>query len=265
MVGEVPKAFDSIAPAYDATRDPLEGPTIEAMARLLRDGAVRTILEVGVGTGRIAVPLTAFGFEVTGVDASRGMLAQARTKNLRRLVRGSAYRLPFPDGAFDAALMVHVLHLLDQPLTALAEATRAGRTGAWALVHPPTGGPRRSQSENEPRRMVYRILAEQGYPVPPRGSGPPEKERAVLRQYPPDQLTVVSDREVTEPLAKRLDMIALGASRHTLHVPKDVLRKAVDTARAQVGERTYKYRRIEALARWSASSVAGFPAATETP
>lgn len=38
------------------------------------------VLELGVGTGRIAWPLANFGFEVTGIDISEGMLALAREK-----------------------------------------------------------------------------------------------------------------------------------------------------------------------------------------
>ncbi|MGA8664242.1 MAG: methyltransferase domain-containing protein [Thermoplasmata archaeon] len=265
MIGEVPRAFDTIAPAYDATRDPLDKATLEGVAQHLRTEGVHGILEVGVGTGRVARPLHELGFEVTGIDASRGMLALARAKGLPRLVRGSAYHLPFADDAFDGALMVHVLHLLEEPRTALTEATRASRRGAWALVHPPGGEVRSAPSENEPRRIVFRLLAKQGYPVPARGGGPPEKERSILRQFPPDSVTVITDRMVTEPLAKRLDMIAQGASRHTMNIPKDVLRQAVEVARSQVGDRTFSYRRIEALARWSAATVAAYPAALPEP
>jgi SAM-dependent methyltransferase len=263
-IGEAPRAFDSIAPAYDLTRDPLDPATLDGMVELLRSDGVRSILEVGVGTGRIAGPLIERGFELTGVDASRGMLAHARAKHLPRLVRGSAYRLPFVDRSADATLMVHVLHVLDDTPAALREGTRAGRTGAWALVHPPGAEPRQPSGPYEPRRRVFRELAAQGYEVPTRGSGPPAKEREILRDFPPDSLTVVSDREVTEPLTRRLDMIALGANRHTLHVPREVLRAAVEKVRAEVGDRTYTFRRIEAVARWSAGTVAAWPSsATE--
>lgn len=38
------------------------------------------ILELGVGTGRVAIPLARAGFEVWGIDASEAMLARARCK-----------------------------------------------------------------------------------------------------------------------------------------------------------------------------------------
>ncbi|MEM9202000.1 MAG: class I SAM-dependent methyltransferase [Actinomycetota bacterium] len=45
--------------------------TVAAIARLAGDG---TILELGVGTGRLALPLAATGVKVVGVDASQAML-----------------------------------------------------------------------------------------------------------------------------------------------------------------------------------------------
>jgi ubiquinone/menaquinone biosynthesis C-methylase UbiE len=74
---------------------------------------------MGIGSGRIATPLIQRGLGVTGLDTSAGVFAQAREKRTDRLVRGSAYALPFPDATFDAALFVHVPHLLDDPGAAL--------------------------------------------------------------------------------------------------------------------------------------------------
>ena len=239
-------------PSTDATRPPLEDETFDGIARTLRDRGVHRLLEVGVGTGRIARPLEERGVEVTGLDASRGMLARARAKGLPRLIRGSAYHLPFPDEAFDATLFVHVLHLLDDPPSALHEAERVGREGAFALVHP-APGPRSDSTateRDEGRRAVYRALAREGIPPPARSGGPRARERLVLELLPPDELIVLSDRVVTEPLARNLAMFERRASRHVLHVPAATLSRAVAAARAELGDRTVTFRRIEALAIW---------------
>lgn len=50
---------------------------VEAVARLAAGGPV---LELGVGTGRLAIPLAQCGLEVTGVDASPSMLAALAAK-----------------------------------------------------------------------------------------------------------------------------------------------------------------------------------------
>jgi SAM-dependent methyltransferase len=64
---------DRIASVYDewyqARMDP--GPAVELLAELVGDGRA---LELGVGTGRIAIPLAERGVRVTGVDASRNMV-----------------------------------------------------------------------------------------------------------------------------------------------------------------------------------------------
>jgi SAM-dependent methyltransferase len=245
--------FDRISPEYDATRSPLDGATLDGLARVFRDHGVTRVLEVGVGTGRIAVPLGERGFDITGLDASRGMMALARRKGVRRLVQGSAYHLPFRDGAFDATLLVHVLHLLDEPPTALHEADRVGRAGAFALVHPRAGpgAPSGPNAWDEGRRAVYRALAREGVPPPAHSGGPRVRERLVLDLLPPDELIVLSDREVTEPLASILPMFERRASRHVLNVPPETLARAIAAARAELGDRTFTFRRTEALAIWS--------------
>lgn len=48
--------------------------TVDTVAGLIRAGAA--VLELGVGTGRLAVPLAAAGYCVTGIDTSTGMLAR---------------------------------------------------------------------------------------------------------------------------------------------------------------------------------------------
>ncbi|HET8653608.1 MAG TPA: class I SAM-dependent methyltransferase [Gaiellaceae bacterium] len=53
----------------------------DAVDRLaLLAGAGGRVLELGVGTGRIAVPLAARGLDVSGVDASEAMIARLREK-----------------------------------------------------------------------------------------------------------------------------------------------------------------------------------------
>ncbi|MGI0129372.1 MAG: class I SAM-dependent methyltransferase [Thermoplasmata archaeon] len=247
---EVAADFDQISHVYDETRDPLDAETVDGVADRLRRTGIASLLEVGVGTGRVAGPLSERGIVVTGVDASRGMLARAHAKGLGRLVRGSAYRLPFPDRAFDAAMFVHVLHVLDDPISALREAARVGRTGAFALVHP--RGPNAVEiapREEEPRQLVREILIQQGYPMPPR-SNPWVKERDLLERFPPDHLAVVSEKDVTESLRSRIDRLAKRGHRNLLNVPPDLLRRAIDLARERVGDRTVTYRRVEALAEW---------------
>ena len=52
-------------------------PVVELLAELARGGRA---LELGIGTGRIALPLTARGVEVHGIELSQAMVARLRAK-----------------------------------------------------------------------------------------------------------------------------------------------------------------------------------------
>ena len=70
---------DRIAEVYDRMY-PMRAnvdPTVDALAKLAGNGAA---LELGIGTGRIALPLAARGIEVHGIDASEAIVAQMRAK-----------------------------------------------------------------------------------------------------------------------------------------------------------------------------------------
>jgi SAM-dependent methyltransferase len=69
---------DRIAAVYDdqyASRDPTS-----AVAFLAARAGAGPVLELGIGTGRVALPLAATGLDVQGVDASAGMVEVLRAK-----------------------------------------------------------------------------------------------------------------------------------------------------------------------------------------
>jgi SAM-dependent methyltransferase len=126
------KSFDRVAHVYDATRG--LPPNAERMIADGIDGVLRTVapsprvLEVGVGPGRMAVPLMARGVRVTGIDIAAGMLAVLREK--RRdidVMLAEAARPPFRDSVFDACLFVHILHLVPDAAATVRAALRVVR------------------------------------------------------------------------------------------------------------------------------------------
>lgn len=197
---------------------------------------------------------------IVGLDAARRMLERARLKGVPRLVQGSAHRLPFPDGAFDAALFVHVLHVLDRPETAIREAGRVATGGVYALVNPTSLEPRPPSTEESALRLLREDLAAHGWIVPERTGGPGRREAELLGAHPPDETFTIADEERTEPLAKRLDMIARRASRHFRTVPPELLDPAIARVRAQLGDRTKTFRHLELLVHWANATARGIPA-----
>ena len=131
--------FDSAAASYDAARGFPAG-VGEQVARAALDwvSAGAPVLELGIGTGRIARPLLALGLNVTGVDLSLQMMARLR-ENLPPgspapgLVQGHLGQLPLAAGSFGAALSVHVFHLVADWPGALAEVRRVLRPGGVFL------------------------------------------------------------------------------------------------------------------------------------
>src|SRR3989442_2547765 len=105
-------SFDRVAAIYDETRGLAPRAMARVLAVLVDQLQGRRVLEVGVGTGRYAVPLQKSGVRVVGVDISRKMVEFGLAKGLRDVVFADAARLPFVSGAFDVATTNHVLHLI---------------------------------------------------------------------------------------------------------------------------------------------------------
>ncbi len=111
-----------------------------ALLAALDEQPPRNLLDIGTGTGRVLqllAPRIGFGL---GIDLSREMLAVARANLDRASMRncqvrhGDMYRLPLPDGSFDAATLHLVLHYADHPAAVLAEAARVLRPGGRLIV-----------------------------------------------------------------------------------------------------------------------------------
>ncbi|MBI5106055.1 MAG: class I SAM-dependent methyltransferase [Solirubrobacterales bacterium] len=124
--------YSNQARTYDRTRS--ASPGIVAALRRALDGAPgRRLLDVGGGTGNYAAALRDEGWEVVVVDASAAMLERAAPKGLQT-VEADAQDLPFPDGAFDAVMLVSMLHHVDDRARALREARRVVRPGGRVAV-----------------------------------------------------------------------------------------------------------------------------------
>ena len=77
-----------------------------ATARAVRSSPGEHVLDLGCGTGDLSLILARSGAKVIGIDLSAGMLAEAQRKTRGRtvrLVRASAFELPFPDATFAGA------------------------------------------------------------------------------------------------------------------------------------------------------------------
>ena len=101
---------EHVAARYDETSawtfDPaVVEPAVDLLASLAGAGAA---LELGIGTGRIALPLVARGVRVQGIDLSEAMVARLRTKAGAEAigVKIGDFATTTVDGAFSLAYLV---------------------------------------------------------------------------------------------------------------------------------------------------------------
>jgi ubiquinone/menaquinone biosynthesis C-methylase UbiE len=94
------------------------------------------VLDVGTGTGAIALALAPLVREVVGLDESEEHLALARdgAPENTSFVAGDASSLPFERGAFDLVTCVRTLHHVRRPEVVIAELVRVTRLGGRLLV-----------------------------------------------------------------------------------------------------------------------------------
>ena len=135
-------ADSDVAEGFDALR--FSGPIGRYLAReqatLLRTALApvpgKVVVDVGTGTGRLALVLAAAGAAVTGLDASGEMLDVARRRAADAgltldLSRADAHALPLPDQSVDAAVSSRVLMHVPDWQRCVAELCRVAR---WRVV-----------------------------------------------------------------------------------------------------------------------------------
>jgi SAM-dependent methyltransferase len=101
------RGWDDYARFYDWENAQTMGRRDVRFWQRLASKTAGPVLELGCGTGRVAIPVAKAGARVVGIDRSESMLGRARSRLRRskpagslRLVRGDVRQLPFPDASF---------------------------------------------------------------------------------------------------------------------------------------------------------------------
>ncbi|HET7483181.1 MAG TPA: methyltransferase domain-containing protein [Actinomycetota bacterium] len=161
-------SFDRAADFYDRTRSLTAEAEVAQTTLLVKELEGRSTLEIGVGTGRIALPLHARGIEMIGLDLSVAMMSKLIERaggSAFPLVRGDALSLPFRDGSVDAVIASWVLHLVADWRVVVGEAMRVLRADGRILVT--EGGP--ICGVNIPNQITRRFREVSGVTGWPRG------------------------------------------------------------------------------------------------
>ena len=111
-----------------------------AIGDALGEGPFSLLVDLGTGTGRMLELFAPRARRALGFDLSHDMLAYARMKLERaglaqaQARHGDLYNVPLADGAADAVILHQVLHFLDDPAAAIAEAARLLKPSGKLLV-----------------------------------------------------------------------------------------------------------------------------------
>jgi ubiquinone/menaquinone biosynthesis C-methylase UbiE len=230
--------FDRAVEYYDRTRGLSEEASREMTALLANELRDRDrTLEIGVGTGLVALPLAAAGVPLVGLDLSAPMLAKLVEKAAGRLpfplVVGDATTLPFDDHRFGAAVVRHVLHLVPAWRQVVKELARVVAPGGLVLVSS-------GQVPDPWHELTERFIEQVGRPsfadaFDAWESGAIErafqKHGAVSRPLP-----TITER-VGQTLAEFLEQMEAGMHSWTWEVDEETRRDAVAEVRAWAMER----------------------------
>ncbi|MFN2445353.1 MAG: class I SAM-dependent methyltransferase [Vicinamibacterales bacterium] len=142
------QGWDDYAPFYDWENARTQGRRDVPFWQRLASNVSGVVLELGCGTGRIAMPLARIGVSLVGIDRSSEMLAHARRRVQRsphghqvRLVRGDIRHLPFADASFELVIAPYGIlqsllreRDLGETLEAVSRALGSGGTFGLELV-----------------------------------------------------------------------------------------------------------------------------------
>ncbi len=132
--------WDRVAGVYDVFVNVINRSTHQKLKMIVADliEPDDTVLECACGTGLLSAVIAPKCRLLTATDLSRKMLKKAGKncaafRNIR-FAQADITALSYPDGSFDKVVAGNVIHLLDDPLTALGELDRVCKDGGMLII-----------------------------------------------------------------------------------------------------------------------------------
>jgi ubiquinone/menaquinone biosynthesis C-methylase UbiE len=196
--------FNAMAEVYDA-RPAYPEALVDALSQLAREAPSHVgghVLDLGAGTGQLALPLAQRGHAVTAIEPALGMLEQLRMKAMERgLVlraeHATAEALPHDLPHVHLALIADALHFIDVELCAVQLTRVLGPKSRLALL----------TTELSPTPFMRALVGvmEQAAPRRPRDTRAHAAQLASLTDIALDAPRVFHDETpVTEALLERI-------------------------------------------------------------
>jgi len=218
---------------------------VNEISAVLKEYDCNSMIDVGVGTGRFALPISSKGFEVAGIDISREMLKKARAKNLDNILLADGRMVPFTDNAFDAAMTVHVLHLTSNWQSVLGEIRRITKK---ILV---SSG---AQSDGLNMRLKYlELRQEMDHSFTERGLK--DGETTLATMLPPDKTLKASDGVETIKMDEEIEYFEKRGSAITLDTPEQTHKAIIDVLKSSYSGKKLQRARREMVYVWRIESL----------
>ena len=178
---------------------------------------------------------------MVGIDISRGMVAKAKGKGVRDLLFADVRRIPFRNLSFDCALLVHVLHLVDDWPLVVKESARVARVSVMSVLETKSG-------TNLKERYID-LRTRRGYPLVR------FEEGVLAERVKPESVTRIAEfPKTTEADAEISHLLERGQSL-TWDVPEEVHKDIIETLRSTYAGRRFLSRSWIDLVVWSASRL----------
>lgn len=132
--------WDRVAGVYDLFANVYNKKAHEELCAYVADliSLDDTVLECACGTGMLSVCIAPKCRQLTATDFSEKMLAQTKKKCRRfenvTYAKSNIMALPYPDASYDKVIAGNVIHLVEEPLKALAELDRVCKPGGQLII-----------------------------------------------------------------------------------------------------------------------------------
>ena len=255
--------FNKGSGSYDKTRPELTGRALNLAASALRKDGAKSILEAGVGTARIAVPLQERGFDVVGLDLAAGMLSVAKAKGMAKLVRADATFPPFQEKTFDAVVLAHVLQLLESPARTFGALAKVAKEEIVVLLRKPTGRRGGAQEARVQFHLAFGVAAKElgislcaGY-----GSWRDRyaKQDGFLTKFPPDKRITIQEANYSETLRDYVHVFEPDGF-FTKSVSKPEFQRIIGRMKLNTDfDRAISYHRVDQMLIWHIGNASEMP------
>lgn len=109
---------------------------LDTLYRERPDDRPLRVLEIGCGAGGMLPGLARYG-TIHGLDVAHDYVHYCKERGFERVVTGSGYALPFPDGCFDLIALFDTIEHIPDDDRAMAETLRVLRPGGRVMVSVP--------------------------------------------------------------------------------------------------------------------------------